>query len=268
MRIADTLAVVTGAGSGIGRATAQQLAAKGARLAISDIDPTGLEQTRSLLGGACVHAQTLDVGDRAAFAAYAETLATTEGPAAILVNNAGVGLAGRLVDMRLEDWDWLLRINLMGVVHGCHFFAPQMVATGKGQIVNIASMLGFYPVADAVPYCTSKFAVLGLSECLRVELAPAGVGVSAICPGLVRTNIAKASRTAKVDPKEHASAVRAFETRGADPDLIATAVLRAIRHDIGVLPVTREAWALWWARRAAPAVARKAARWVRWSMVR
>ncbi|MGK0362040.1 MAG: NAD(P)-dependent dehydrogenase (short-subunit alcohol dehydrogenase family) [Bradymonadia bacterium] len=268
MRIHGELAVVTGAGSGIGRATAQALAERGARLAISDIDADRVTETTRLLGEACVDARPLDVGDRSAYAAYAEALIAAHGTPGVLVNNAGVGLAGSALDLPLEDWDWLLRVNLGGVIHGCHFLGAPMTTRGKGHIVNIASMLGFFPIADAVPYCTSKFAVLGLSESLRLELAPQGIGVSAICPGMIRTDIANASRTGQIDAALHASTVRAFERRGADPQTVARAVCRAIERDIAVQPVTSAAWAVWFLRRLAPRSTPAVARLIRWATVR
>lgn len=268
MRIQGELAVITGAGSGIGRATAQALAQRGARLAVSDIDAARALQTARLLGAACVDAQALDVGDRAAYAMYAAGLIESFGAPGVLINNAGVGLAGPALDAPLEDWDWLLRVNLGGVIHGCHFLGRAMADRGAGHIVNIASMLGFFPIADAVPYCTSKFAVLGLSESLRLELAPQGVGVTAVCPGMVRTDIANASRIGEIDPALHANTVRAFDKRGADPATVARAICRAIDRDVAVQPVTKEAWATWMLRRLAPRSTPAVARLIRWATVR
>lgn len=263
MQIAGELAVVTGAGSGIGRATALALAARGARIAISDVDADGLAGTAAELGADCAHQATLDVSDRAAFAAYAQTIQDDCGTPGIIVNNAGVGLAGELINMDPDDWDWLMGVNLNGVMHGCRYFGPMLAEAGKGHIVNIASMLGLMPLAGTAAYCASKFAVLGLSESLRGELGPRGVGVSAICPGLIKTRIAAEGRSGDTDPAEYAEAVKHFATRGADPMTVAKAICQAIERDIPVRPVRPEAWAAWYARRLAPRITQNAARWMR-----
>lgn len=263
MQISGELAVVTGAGSGIGRATALALAARGARVAISDVDAGGLAETASALGADCAHEAILDVADRAAFAAYAATIQDACGVPGIVVNNAGVGLAGELIAMDPADWDWLMGVNLNGVMHGCRFFGPLLVEAGHGHIVNIASMLGLMPLAGTAAYCASKFAVVGLSESLRGELAPYGVGVSAVCPGLINTRIAATGRRGDIDAAEYAEAVRQFATRGADPATVAEAVCAAVERDVAVRPVRPEAWAAWYARRLAPTLTANTARLVR-----
>lgn len=263
MQISGELAVITGAGSGIGRATAQALVARGARVAISDVNPAGLDETAGLLGADCVHQAPLDVSDRAAFATYAQAVQDACGTPGIVVNNAGVGLAGELINMDPDDWDWLMGVNLNGVMHGCRFFGPMMVEAGHGHIVNIASMLGLMPLAGTAAYCASKFAVVGLSESLRGEIAGHGVGVSAVCPGLINTAIAATGRRGDSDEEEYAQAVNHFATRGADPMTVAKAVCEAIERDIPVRPVRPEAWAAWYARRLSPGITRNARRWMR-----
>jgi NAD(P)-dependent dehydrogenase (short-subunit alcohol dehydrogenase family) len=258
------LSVVTGAGSGIGKATAEALAAEGARLVVCDVDPVGLARVAAALGAACVQSTVLDVGDRAAYSTFASALLARHGPPRVLVNNAGVGLAGGMLDTPLDDWDWLLRINLMGVVHGCHFFAPAMAAARLGQVVNVASMLGLVATPNTAAYCTSKFGVVGLSEALRAELAPLGVGVSTICPGMVRTAIiGKARFRGPGDGEARRAAVEArYVKRDYGPERVAQAIVEAIRHDRGLVPVTPESRVAWYLKRVAPGFVPTAARWL------
>lgn len=268
MRISGELAVVTGAGSGIGRATARALADRGAHVAISDVNAEALAETAGLLGPACVDHARLDVADRAAFAAYAERIQHAHATPGIVVNNAGVALAGDLIHMDPADWDWMMGVNLNGVMHGCRFFGAQLAEAGHGHIVNIASMFGLMPFAGAAAYCASKFAVVGLSETLRSELAPHGVGVSAICPGMINTRIAADARRGEVSADEHDATVEQFATRGAHPMSVGKAVCQAIERDVPVRPVRPEAWAAWYARRLSPQITRNVSRWVRWAINR
>ena len=250
----DRLALVTGAGSGIGRATAVRFAELGARVIASDVNAAGLESLREELGSKCVHTAVVDVGDRAAMRAFAEDVHLRFGTLDILVNNAGVGLSGGLLDTSLDDWDWVLRVNVMGVVHGCHFFVPEMVKAGRGAVVNISSVLGFFPAAKVVGYVASKFAVLGLTESMRAELAPKGLRISAVCPGVIDTAIIQSTRFAgKADPERARSRTQAtFKKRGYPPSRVAEAIVEAIEKDVAVLPVSPEAWAMHFVTRFAP----------------
>src|SRR5206468_3914460 len=131
--------------------------------------------------------------DRVQMQAFAEAIDTVD----VLVNNAGVAVGGTFLDTTLDDWDWLLGVNLRGVVHGCYFFIPKMVARGQGgHVVNISSILGIYPAPRVSAYVASKFAVRGLSQSLREELAEHGIGVTAICPGMIATSIVADGRMA------------------------------------------------------------------------
>jgi NAD(P)-dependent dehydrogenase (short-subunit alcohol dehydrogenase family) len=192
------VAVVTGAGSGIGRALAFELAKRGARLALSDIDELGLSETadRAKALGAEVHTARLDVGDRAAVLAYAEEVAGHFGVVHQVYNNAGISGGGRTVlDSEWEVYDRVLRVNLFGVIHGTKAFLPHLLASGDGHVVNVSSLNGYLAQPSLSAYCTSKFGVRGFTETLRGEVLAAGhpVQVSVVHPGGVKTNIANAS---------------------------------------------------------------------------
>ncbi|MEV7502592.1 SDR family oxidoreductase [Streptomyces sp. NPDC093018] len=196
--VTGKVAVVTGAGSGIGRGLAAELARRGARLALSDIDGTGLAETvaqvRSL--GAEVHTARLDVSDRAAVESYATTVAEHFGVVHQVYNNAGIGGGGGSV---LEtDWsvyDRTIAINLFGVVHGTKAFLPHLIASGDGHVVNISSLNGIMAQPTLSAYCAAKFGVRGFTETLRTEMLAGRhpVRVSVVHPGGVRTNIATAA---------------------------------------------------------------------------
>jgi NAD(P)-dependent dehydrogenase (short-subunit alcohol dehydrogenase family) len=191
-------AVVTGAASGIGRALAVELAGRGARLALSDVDGAGLNQTVRQCGlvGDDVRAFELDVSDRQAFLAHAEEVAEVFGSVNLVVNNAGVALVGTVEETGFEELDWLLGINLMGVITGTKAFLPHLIRSGDGHLVNISSVFGLVAPAYQSAYCTAKFAVRGFTESLRQEMLMAGHPVSVHCvhPGGVKTNIARRAR--------------------------------------------------------------------------
>ena len=187
--------VVTGAGSGIGRALAQQFAAKGARLALSDVNAAGLEATLAMLpAGTEARGYRLDVSNRDAVFAHADDVRRDFGTVHVVVNNAGTTLVGTFEHLTVEEIEWQLGINLWGVIYGCKAFLPMMLAQREGVIVNISSVFGLlgFPLQSA--YNISKFGVRGLTECLWSELD--GTGVRALCvhPGGIRTNIEKAGR--------------------------------------------------------------------------
>lgn len=255
------LALVTGAGSGIGRATALALAEAGARVVAVDIDEARVAEMKRALGERCVLARRVDVSRKDEMRGLADEVHGGSGTLDVLVNNAGVGHSGGVVDSTLEDWEWVVGVNLWGVIHGCHFFVPRMVERGDGgHVVNVASTFGLMATGGVGPYCTTKFAVVGLSESLRAELAPQGIGVSAICPGVIDTDIIARGRF--TDQALRAPTLRAFR-RGHPPERVARAILRAIRRDIPVVPVWPEAWAAWLGKRLAPRLTALAARRVR-----
>ncbi|HVC14979.1 MAG TPA: SDR family NAD(P)-dependent oxidoreductase [Acidimicrobiales bacterium] len=248
--VAAPLAVVTGAGTGIGRATAHELAAVGAHVMCADVDGPATELTATAIGG---EAWTVDVADAGAMTAFATALVAARGAPDILVNNAGVGLTGRFFDTTEEDWDWILGVNLKGVIHGCRAFGPAMVARGRGHVVNLSSGLAYAPRATEPAYVTTKAGVLALSRCLRADWAPHGVGVSAVCPGVVATSIAESARFRG----ERASAVNQARVRrlfanGHPPEAVARAVVDAVRRNRPVVPVGAEAWVGWLLRGVLP----------------
>ena len=249
----DALALVTGAGSGIGRATALALAARGARLLAVDVDETSAKQTATECGG---EAFAVDVADATAVEALAAAVEAAHGPLDVLVNNAGVGMSGRFLDTTLGDWDWnwILGVNLLGVVHGCLAFGPRMVARGGGHVVNVSSALGYTPRASEPAYVTTKAAVLSLSRCLRADWARRGVGVSVVCPGVIATPIIEHTRFrgAQARPENVARLRRAFARRGHPPAAVARAVIDAAARNRAVVPVGPEAWAGWFRRGLVP----------------
>ncbi len=258
-------ALVTGAASGIGRDTARLLGRRGLKLTICDVDEVGLARVADELGDVCERSAVVDVSSREAMAQFARQVHEA-GPLDLLVNNAGVGQAGGMLETSLDAWDRVLRVNLGGVVHGCHFFAPEMVRAGRGHIVNVSSMLGYFGIPGAIGYSTSKFAVLGLSLSLRAELAGHGVGVSALCPGLVDTGIVRRTelpegvdRQSVQGPLEKLYRIRSF-----GPERVAEALVLAVEKNRDVAPVAAEAHALRLMERFTPKLSRALGRAIAW----
>ena len=243
--------VVTGAGSGIGRATAIAFARRGSRVVCADIDLEGAEKTAVACdeAGGIGSAELLDVTNRAAVDALAAKLASVD----VLVNNAGVGMSGRFLDMSTADWDWISGINLDGVVNGCRAFGPGMVERGRGQVVNISSGLGYTPTATEPAYVTTKAAVLAFSRCLRADWADRGVGVTAVCPGVINTPIIDKTRYVGdlATPDKIARAKRIFR-HGHKPELVAKAIVRSVERNPSVAPVGIEAKIGWFISRFLP----------------
>ncbi|GAB4583647.1 SDR family NAD(P)-dependent oxidoreductase [Nocardia sp. IFM 10818] len=268
--IEPRLVVVTGAGSGIGRAVAQRFARMGAQVVVSDIDKDAALATVATIqadGRRAVAAQ-LDVTDPDAWAAFARDVHADHGVPDILVNNAGILVSGAFLDLEPADWELQLSVNLLGVVYGCRTFARLMIDEGRrGHIVNIASAAAFTPTPVMSAYSVSKAGVKMLTECLRLELAPKGVGVSAICPGVINTNIGEHAVAVGVDPdlvargKEITREIQEFAARlpfsPLSPDLVARAVVRAVRYDLAVVPVRAEAWLGYFMLRLAPGINRR-----------
>jgi len=252
--------LVTGAGSGIGRETALLAARRGADLAICDVDDAGLAEaeTSARALGRSVLARHVDVADRDQMREFAAAVHGESGPVDLLVNNAGVGLAAGFLDIELDDWNWILAINVMGVVHGCHFFVPNMIERGTGgHVANLSSMAGFHASPALTAYTATKFAVLGLSEALREELRPHGIGVTAICPGIVNTPITTSARArgAAADPKVRERLVALYQRRNYGPDRVALNILKAVERNRSVAPITPEAWLAYAMKRMSPRLA-------------
>jgi NAD(P)-dependent dehydrogenase (short-subunit alcohol dehydrogenase family) len=261
------LAVVTGAGSGIGRATALALAGQGAEVIAADIDLEAARETADLSEdpGSRIHPDEIDVADAAAMERFAEALCARRGVPDVVVNNAGIGLGGPFLDTSLADWEHVIDVNLWGVIHGCRLFVEPMVARGEGgRIVNLASAAAYLPSRALPAYSTTKAAVLMLSECLRGELAEHGIGVIAICPGLVHTNITATARFVGVDEAEQRrrqqASFAAYGRRNFSPERAAKQILRAVERNTAVAPVTPEATAALLLSRLTPGLLRAAAK--------
>lgn len=252
-RFENQLVLITGAGSGIGRATALAFGKLGARLILCDLKSAGLKETVKLLDNpdAAVSLETVNVADWAAMQKLADRVHSEHGTLDVLVNNAGVATAGDFLSTPIEDWNWVMSINLMGVVHGCKAFGARMAEQGSGHIINVASAAGYYAAPDMSAYSASKHAVMGLSESLRIEMAAKGIGVSAICPGIINTNIVAAGRMHGATAKAQDKLVRLYKKRNYGPEHVADAIVGAVVHNRGVVPVSPEAWALYAGKRLA-----------------
>ena len=267
-RFGGQLVLVTGAGSGIGRATAFAFAESGARVIAVDRDAEAAARTAELarlIGAPEAWAEIVDVSDEQAMEKLAHKVAAEYGVVDVLVNNAGIGLGGSFFDTAPEDWRRVLDVNLWGVIHGCRLFGKQMAERGQGgHIVNTASAAAYQPSKALPAYSTSKAAVLMLSECLRAELAGQGIGVSAICPGFVNTNITSTARFAGVDAEEEKrrqkKSARLYGLRNYPPEKVADAILKAVVRNQAVVPVTPEARGAHLMSRFAPRALRAIAR--------
>ena len=233
------VAAITGAGSGIGRALANDLARRGAHLALSDIDDDGLAGTVTECEGFGVKITShhLDVAERDAVYAWADRVVADHGKVNLIVNNAGVALGATVEAMSYEDFEWLMNINFWGVVYGTKAFLPHLEQSGEGHIVNVSSVFGLISVPSQSAYNAAKFAVRGFSDTLRMELGidGANVSVTTIHPGGIKTNIVRNARLdASVsdvagDPEK---AIRDFERAFiTSPDKAARQILRAVQRD-------------------------------------
>jgi NAD(P)-dependent dehydrogenase (short-subunit alcohol dehydrogenase family)/pimeloyl-ACP methyl ester carboxylesterase len=265
----DTLVSVTGAGSGIGRETALAFAREGAELIVSDIDEASVKDTAEQIvaRGAVAHAYTLDVADADAVEAFAEQVCAEHGVPDIIVNNAGIGHAGSFLDTPAEQFDRVLDINLGGVVNGCRAFARRLVERGTGgYIVNVASMAAYAPFQAMNAYCTSKAAVYMFSDCLRAELAAAGIMLTTICPGVINTNIvhtthfdAPPDKSGLVDGRRE-QLEKLFAARRYGPDKVAKAIVSSVKKNKPIRPVAPEAYLLYGTSRLLPQALRSTAR--------
>jgi len=250
----DKVVVITGAGSGIGRALAQRLAGKGARLALSDVNAKGLEETLGSLPAVTeARGYALDVSDRQAVFAHADTVKRDFRTAHCVINNAGATMIGTIEHMTVDEIDWQLGINLWGVIYGTKAFLPMMLAQSEGCIVNISSVFGLvgYPAQGA--YNISKFGVRGLTECLWSELE--GTGVRAVCvhPGGIKTNIEKAGRRCAAAGEEEARfSALADKLLQTSPDDCAADIIAGIEQGRKRIITGNRSTTLYWLSRLLP----------------
>ena len=261
----DKVAVVTGAASGIGRALAILLARRGADLALVDVSEAGLAETADAVAKAGRRAtvHVADVADAARMERLAAEVVAAHGAVHLLVNNAGVSVTASLETQSLEDFRWIVGVNFWGVVHGCKFFLPALrAARAKGSeahIVNVSSMFGLIGLPSQSSYCATKFAVRGFSEALWAELHEAGIGVTSVHPGGVRTNIVRTSRTA--DPAAKQQMIERFDRLAMAPEKAAARILQAVERNRLRVVICPEAHAADWAKRIAPVAVHRLVAW-------
>jgi len=272
------LAVVTGAGSGFGRATTLALAERGAQVVAADIDLDSAERTAVLAKslGSEVLPYRVDVADAKAMEEFAAEVRAAHRVPDIVVNNAGIAVAGPFLDTGLKDWERIVGVNLWGVIHGSRLFGKQMAErvanlpnrpdkpNKGGHIVNIASAAGFAPSRELPAYCTTKAAVVMLSECLRAELASSRIGVTAVCPGFAGTNIARNATYVGVSDEEQARlrarGDKAIKARRYPPEKVAERIVDAIAKNKPLVPINFEGHLLHALSRVSPASLRLLAR--------
>ncbi|MEX0603270.1 MAG: SDR family NAD(P)-dependent oxidoreductase [Marinobacter sp.] len=241
----NKVAVITGAGSGIGRALAKELASRGCRLALSDVNEAGLKQTVELCDAIDVKAYLLDVSDRDAIYAHAEAVAKDFGTVNLVINNAGVALSATVREMTDDDFKWVMDIDFWGVAHGTRAFLPHLIASGDGHVVNISSVFGLIGVPKQSAYNAAKFAVRGFTEALRQEmkLEKQPVAISCVHPGGIRTNIANSARMGK---SENAIAQRkGFDKLAVTtPEKAAAVIVKGILRNESRILVGPDAWGI------------------------
>jgi NAD(P)-dependent dehydrogenase (short-subunit alcohol dehydrogenase family) len=234
----NKVAFVTGASAGIGYALAEAFGRAGMRVMLAGINEQNLEAALAKLRAAGITAERVqcDVASRASVQSAANATIAKFGKVHVVCNNAGVGMGGEVGKIAESDWEWVIRVNLMGVVHGTEIFAPLLAQHGEGgHIVNTSSIAGLLSSPGGEPYAATKFAVVAMSEGWRLQLAPRGIGVSVLCPGFVRTNIGSGQRNRPGGPNPGGDQLSAllspFIEAGMDPKMLAARVLEAIRDD-------------------------------------
>lgn len=247
----DARAVVTGGGSGLGRAICEDLAGRGARVLVTDVNLGTAEETAEILRkrGSEAHAMQVDVRKPDQVEAMAKKANALWGGTDVLVNNAGLAVVGELGKIPVEEWQFQVDVNLMGVIWGCHYFGPDMAQRKSGYILNVASSAGLLAAPMMGPYNVTKAAVLALSETLKAELVGTGVRVTALCPTFVKTNIV---RDGRIPANTGKLGNRLMAWTGVSPDAVAKTTLDALDADrLYVLPQL-EARMIWRMKRLAP----------------
>jgi NAD(P)-dependent dehydrogenase (short-subunit alcohol dehydrogenase family) len=255
-------ALVTGAASGIGLETALAFARRGADLVICDLDEVGLGAAAERIEGLGrnVFTRRVDVASAHEMRAFAADVHQRVEAVDVLMNNAGVAIGGPFLSTSLEDWNWILGINTLGVVHGCHFFIPRMIERAKGgHVINLSSAAGYSASSALAAYNATKFSVLGLSEALWEELKPHSIGVTAVCPGIIDTPITRNARlVGEMDkPEMREEMVSGYQRRGYTPERVARNILKAVEKNRLVAPISPEAWGLYYMKRFAPWLLRR-----------
>ncbi len=239
----DKLAVITGAGSGIGRALAMQLNEQGCKLLISDISEQGLEETVQSLSrqDVLVQSHILDVADKSAFQAWAKAISDEHGKVDIVINNAGVATAAPVEESEYEDIEWLMGINFWGVVYGTREFLPLLRQSHQGHLVNISSVFGMIGIPTQSAYNASKFAVRGYTEALRQEMADSNVHVCCVHPGGIKTNIVKNARMTNNDMTRDEAVDNFNSLANTTADCAAAQIIKAIEKRKKRLLIGRDA---------------------------
>jgi NAD(P)-dependent dehydrogenase (short-subunit alcohol dehydrogenase family) len=255
-------ALVTGAASGIGLETALAFARRGADLVICDLDEAGLGAAAERIEGLGrnVFTRRVDVASAHEMRAFAADVHQRVEAVDVLMNNAGVAIGGPFLSTSLDDWNWILGINTLGVVHGCHFFIPRMIERAKGgHVINLSSAAGYSASSALAAYNATKFSVLGLSEALWEELKPHSIGVTAVCPGIIDTPITRNARlVGEMDkPEMREEMVSGYQRRGYTPERVARNILKAVEKNRLVAPISPEAWGLYYMKRFAPWLLRR-----------
>ncbi|WP_079767807.1 SDR family NAD(P)-dependent oxidoreductase [Mycobacteroides abscessus] len=263
----NQLVVITGAGSGIGRATAKRFAVQGARVVVSDLNREAAQQTVDVIGalGGVGFPYVVDVGDIAAMEEFATEVNSDHGTAAVVVNNAGYTTAGPFLNHTVEDWNRIMAVNFWGVVHGSRLFGRQMIAAGRGgRILNVTSPAAVLPIPLSTAYCTSKAAAQMFTECLRLEFAGTEIGVTAVLPAFINTGFYPNAQIVESDYKSVARgkniSVLVAQKVARSPETVARNIVRIASRNPAVAPTPVESRIACASGRLSPGAARMAAR--------
>lgn len=254
--VGSGVAVVTGAGSGIGRGLALRLAEMGSAVALADMDEAGLMETAASLGAkqAAVTTHVVDVADEEAVRSFADDVVARHGRVTLLINNAGVALFGTFEELSVEDLRWLIGVNFWGVVYGMKYFLPVLKRERRGHIVNLSSVFGIVAPAGHSAYAASKFAVRGISEAVRHELAGTNVGLSVVHPAGVKTSIARKARLGAGAPvvKREEGIAELDRVAKSSAGEAADRILRGVERGEPRILIGGDAWRIDWMQRLMP----------------